>query len=314
MKAQITEPDRQEQEIARVERTIKVVRTITVFLVSAGLLIGLTGARRFGTGPDDLSRLGSFLQGTTGVLWGLAGLTLVYVAFLGQQLQILHQKEDLRLTREAFKQQQVEMELQTEEFENQRFDTTFFALLGAHQDLVKSSEIDTGRGPKAGAEAFGMLLNRISERYREERARDTRTPSLDIAKRVYLEEFRNYEGMLGPYFHSLYHILKFVDDRQLPVDRADERRRYTNFLRARLSFSELIILFYGGLSEQGAGMRSLIERHALLKHLTPDRLLDPEHRSAYRPTAYARPMTKMRDAGDKAARTIPAAPPPQTLS
>jgi hypothetical protein len=61
--------------------------------------------------------------------------------------------------------------------------------------------------------------------------------------------------MLGPYFHSLYHILKFVDDRQLPMERADERPRYTNFVRARLSFSELIILFYGGLSQQGGGMR-----------------------------------------------------------
>ena len=296
MKPQFSEPDPHEQEIGRVERTIKVVRYLAIGLVVAGLIVGVAGITRFGTGPDDLSRIGSFLQGTTGALWSLAGLTLVYVAFLGQQLQILHQKEDLRLTREAFKQQQAEMELQTEEFENQRFDTTFFALLGAHQDLVKSSEIDAGKGPKTGAEAFGMLVNRISERYRDARERDTSTPSLDLVKRIYLEEFRNHEGVLGPYFHSLYHILKFVDDRQLPIDRADERRRYTNFLRARLSFSELIILFYGGLSEQGAGMRSIIERHALLKHLTPDRLLEPEHRSAYRPSAYARPMTKTREA------------------
>ena len=296
MTSPANEPGRHEQEIASVERTIKVVRYIAVGLVAAGLVVGLAGARHFGLGPDDLSRLGSFLQGTTGVLWGLAGLTIVYVAFLGQQLQILHQKEELRLTREAFKQQQMEMELQTAEFENQRFDATFFALLGAHQDLVKTSEIDTGRGPKAGAEAFGALLTRISERYREERARDPLAPSLDVAKRIYLEEFRNYEGMLGPYFHSLYHIVKFVDDRQLPIERADERRRYTNFVRARLSFSELIVLFYGALSEQGAGMRSLIERHALLKHLTPDRLLDPEHRTAYRPSAFARSVSKQRGA------------------
>ncbi len=313
MKAQLNEPERLEQQIAEVERTIIVVRYLSLGLVAAGLIVGLLGAVKFTTGLDDLSRMGSYLQGTTGTLWGLAGLTLVYVAFLGQQLQILHQKEDLRLTREAFKQQQAEMELQTEEFENQRFDTTFFALLGAHQDLVKSSEIDTGRGPRAGAEAFNMLLARISERYHEARSRDAATPSLEQARRIYLEEFRNYEGMLGPYFHSLYHILKFVDDRQLPIERADERRRYTNFLRARLSFSELIILFYGGLSEQGAGMRSLIERHALLKHLAPDRLLDPEHRAAYRPTAYARPMSKNRDA-DKAARTAPMSPPPLSLS
>jgi Putative phage abortive infection protein len=309
MNSRPNEPDRLEQQIATVERTIIVVRAIAIGLVVAGLIIGLAGSRQFGAGPDDLSRLGSFLQGTTGVLWGLAGLTLVYVAFLGQQLQILHQKEDLRLTREAFMQQQAEMELQTEEFENQRFDATFFALLGAHQDLVKSSEIDTGRGPKAGAEAFNLLLSRISERYREARLVDPSTPSLEVAKRVYLEEFRTYEGMLGPYFHSLYHIIKFVDDRQLPVERADERKRYTNFVRARLSFSELIVLFYGGLSEQGAGMRGLIERHALLKHLSSDRLLDPDHLSAYRPSAYARTPSKARTVIDKPAGPASLSPP-----
>ncbi|HEU5218020.1 MAG TPA: hypothetical protein VFU23_05140, partial [Gemmatimonadales bacterium] len=219
------DPNPHEKEIARVERTIKVVRYLAILLVVAGLVIGLLGVSRFGTGPDDLSRIGSFLQGTTGALWGLAGLTLVYVAFLGQQLQVLHQKEDLRLTREAFKQQKSEMELQTAEFENQRFDATFFALLGAHQDLVKSSEIDAGKGPKSGPEAFEMLRQRIFERYQEARTRDPGTPSLEIATRIYLDEYHNHEGVLGPYFHSLYHILKFVDDRQLPVERADERRR-----------------------------------------------------------------------------------------
>ena len=295
MKPPVQESDRNERELARVERTIRWVRYLAIALVVSGLIIGLAWLPVFRKSAEDFDHLGSFLSGTTGVLWGLAGLTLVYVAFLGQQVQVLHQKEDLRLTREAFKQQQAEMELQTEEFENQRFDTTFFALLAAHQDLVKSSEVDTGKGPKSGAEAFRLVLERVTERYRDARARDAATPTLELAQRVYLEEYRNYEGMLGPYFHSLYHILKFVDDRQLPMDRADERRRYTNFVRARLSFSELIILFYGGLSQQGGGMRGLIERHALLKHLAPDRLLDPGHSSAYRASAYARPAAKLKD-------------------
>jgi hypothetical protein len=295
MKPPVTEDQRHEQDISDVERIIRVVRFLALGLVIAGLVIAVTFISRFSMRPDDLDRLGSFLAGTTGVLWALAGLTLVYVAFLGQQLQILHQKEDLRLTREAFKQQQLEMQFQTVEFENQRFDNTFFALLGSHQDLVKTSEIDTGQGPKAGAEGFSLLVARLTRRYQEARAADRDTPSLDQARRIYLEEFRNFEGTLGPYFHSLYHILKFVDDRPLPVDRADERRRYTNFVRARLSFAELIILFYSGISEQGAGMRSLVERHALLKHLSPDRLLDPEHRAAYRPSAWARPVTKHRE-------------------
>lgn len=295
MKPPASEMERHEQSINDVERIIRVVRFLALGLVIAGLVIAVLFVGRFTLSPEDLEKLGTFLAGTTGVLWALAGLTLVYVAFLGQQLQILHQKEDLRLTREAFKQQQLEMQLQTEEFENQRFDNTFFALLGSHQDLVKTSEIDIGSGPKVGAEGFSLLVAKLTRRYQDAREKDGKSGSLDLVKRIYLEEFRNFEGTLGPYFHSLYHILKFVDDRPLPLDRADERRRYTNFVRARLSFAELIILFYSGLSEQGAGMRSLIERHALLKHLAPDRLLDPEHRAAYRPAAWARSVSKHRD-------------------
>ena len=289
------EMERHEKDIADVERTIRVVRFVAVVLVLAGLVIAVIFTTRFSMGPDGLALLGGFLAGTTGVLWALAGLTLVYVAFLGQQVQVLHQKEDLRLTREAFKQQQAEMQLQTVEFENQRFDNTFFALLGSHQDLVKHCEIDIGHGAKTGPEAFSLLVNRITQRYSDEEPRFGEMESLDLAKRIYLEEFRNFEGTLGPYFHSLYHIIKFVDDRNLPVERADERRRYANFVRARLSFAELIVLFYGGLTEQGAGMRPLIERHALLKHLQPDRLLEAEHRVAYRPSAWGRAVSKHRD-------------------
>ncbi len=289
-----SETDRHEQDIADVERTIRVVRYVALGLVVTGLIIAVIFVTRFSMRPEDLDRLGGFLAGTTGVLWALAGLTLVYVAFLGQQVQVLHQKEDLRLTREAFKQQQAEMQLQTVEFENQRFDHTFFALLGSHQDLVKDSEIDTGHGAKAGPEAFSTLVARITQRFHDA-VPQKGAASLELAKRIYVEEFRNFEGTLGPYFHSLYHILKFVDDRPLPMERADERRRYTNFVRARLSFAELIILFYSGLSEQGAGMRGLIERHALLKHLQPDRLLDPEHGAAYRSSAWARPPSKHRE-------------------
>jgi hypothetical protein len=295
MKPPAGEMDRHEQDIADVERTIRVVRFLALVLVVAGLIIAVIFVTRFSMRPEDLDRLGGFLAGTTGVLWALAGLTLVYVAFLGQQVQVLHQKEDLRLTREAFKQQQAEMQLQTEEFENQRFDHTFFALLGSHQDLVKSCEIDTGHGAKTGPEAFSMLVAKITQRFHDAVPQEGEMASLELAKQIYVEEFRNFEGTLGPYFHSLYHILKFVDDRSLPMERADERRRYTNFIRARLSFAELIILFYSGLSEQGAGMRGLIERHALLKHLQPDRLLDPEHGAAYRSSAWARPPSKYRE-------------------
>lgn len=280
-----------ERAIAAVERKITVANWATVVLVTVGALVGFGAILRYSGTQEGIAMLGDLLSGTTGALWALAGLMLVYVAFLGQQLAILHQKEDLRLTREALMDQRREMETQTELFESQQFETTFFALLSAHQDLVRDFEIEAGEGARRGPLAFETLLQRIRAEYTRQRQGQPDTDSLELAKAIYLENYRRFEQMLGPYFHSLFHILKFVDDRRLPVDRSNERRRYTNFLRARLSVSELVLLFYSGLSEQGAGMRLLIERYAVLKHLSTSRLLHREHRMAYKFTAWARPMT-----------------------
>lgn len=290
MKKQDTE-EQLEHAVATVERRVKIVSAVTVTLIAAGAAVGAISVARFSGSADGLAILGGMLQGTTGVLWSLAGLMLVYVAFLGQQLAILHQKEDLRLTREALKDQRREMETQTELFDNQQFETTFFTLLSSHQELVTNSEIETADGTKRGPSAFAAVLARLRARFVAAREAAPDADSLETAKQCYLEEFLQFEQTLGPYFHSLFHILKFVDTRPLPIDRAPERRRYTNYVRARLSYSELVLLFYSGISHTGAGMKALIERYAVLKHLSTRRLLDRGHRMAYKFTAWARPMT-----------------------
>lgn len=59
-----------------------------------------------------------------------------------------------------------------------------------------------------------------------------------------------------------------------------------NFVRARLSIFEVGVLFYNGLSEAGRGIRPLIERYALLKHIQPHQILSPAHREGYPSQAF----------------------------
>jgi len=102
------------EEFVRKERVVE--RQITVFkraawvCIAAGVLAAVYGLTRLGAGPSSLEKLGSFLQGAVGSLWALAGLFLVFVAFLGQRLQLLYQQEELKATQDEVRTQTRELQ------------------------------------------------------------------------------------------------------------------------------------------------------------------------------------------------------------
>mgnify|MGYP003717282061 CR=1 FL=1 len=80
-----------------------------------------------------LSEIGDYIGGTVASTWSLAGLFFIYVAFLGQQKQMLLQKLDLyynRLeitaTRKELEGQKEQMIEQNKAIKLQRFENTFF--------------------------------------------------------------------------------------------------------------------------------------------------------------------------------------------
>src|SRR5690606_36778948 len=87
------------------------------------------------TNPSYLSleETGSYIGGFSAPFASLSGILFVYVAFLGQRLQIIYQQQDLRTnqkelqeTRQELKGQKEQLELQNRHFENQAFESTFF--------------------------------------------------------------------------------------------------------------------------------------------------------------------------------------------
>src|SRR5690348_10833392 len=101
----------------------RVTNIISVCLVPAAICIGL-GVYAFFVGWRDLSRggkhisewgnFGSYLQGTTGSLWALASVFIIFVAFLMQMRQLFEQREQFRIQRQ---QQEIELENQRKQFE-----------------------------------------------------------------------------------------------------------------------------------------------------------------------------------------------------
>jgi len=108
---------------------------VAIALIALGFVAAVFGLGRMNTEPNgafsltNLSAYGSFLQGAVGSLWSLAGLMLIYVAFLGQKLQLLHQNAELE-------DQQNQFQLQQESLKRQNFEAYFFQLLNFQKDIT----------------------------------------------------------------------------------------------------------------------------------------------------------------------------------
>jgi hypothetical protein len=85
-----------------------------------------------------INEVGDFIGGVVGSLWALAGLFFIYIAFIGQKVEIKLQQEDLTLTREELQKTKEVFKQQSRIMLNQQSDTTFFNLLENHRKLIDS--------------------------------------------------------------------------------------------------------------------------------------------------------------------------------
>jgi hypothetical protein len=103
---------------------------------------------------------------------------------------------------------------------------------------------------------------------------------------IYSILFDQLGNSIGHYFRNIYHILKFIDESKqsiLQLEILDERKskiesdfkRYTQFIQAQLSSTELLLLFYNSLLFPKA--YDLIVKYDLLENLSFDLLLDESH-------------------------------------
>lgn len=211
---------------------------------------------------QNMGNLGSYLQGTTASQWALAGVFLIFVAFLAQMLQL---------------------RLQQAQFERQSFETSFFQLLTLHGQLVSDIRDTLDGGSDAeGRQMFPLLHKRMKNLYED--AIETKEDTEQLAVKCYEALFEKHPEILGHYFRHLYHIIKFIaDSKTEPPD----KKRYASIVRAQLSVYEHALLHYNGLSEYGEDkFKELIERFALLENMKRELLLNVKHETVYKKEAF----------------------------
>ncbi len=159
-----TDKMRLEQEEAEKRLQIEVPsidRQVYVALISAcalgigGLVVLVHGYMMIGddTLPVTPNEVGDYIGGVTGSLWALAGVLLIYVAFLAQRKQILLQQVELSATRLEVHGQRMEMKRQNAHLKRQRFENTFFQLLQLHNEIVKGIDTEVSTMFLRGQEA-----------------------------------------------------------------------------------------------------------------------------------------------------------------
>lgn len=206
---------------------------------------------------NDWGALGSYLQGTTASVWALAGLLIIFVAFLAQMRQ-LH--------------------LQQHQFERQSFESSFFKLVEFHDQIVSEmrevnrqkdwSRVERRECFKVWYDNFRQTLASFSIRTGE--TNSVAVTDIDITAK-YQSFYDQHQDVLGHYFRNLYHVFKFVKNSAL-----NDKRRYTSLARAHLSQYELALLFYNCLIPVGAKFKPLVEEFGLLENLDLKLLVDPE--------------------------------------
>lgn len=182
-----------------------------------------------------------------------------------------------------------QLERQNETLRKQNFEDTFFQMLRLHHEIVNSIRIQ-GVISYDGRESFSYLCERLRQEYsiQLERNKNSITfekgvESIEFVNGISKEFFSDYQPSIGHYFRNLYNIIKFVDKSNI-----NDKKFYTNLVRAQLSTNELHLLFYNCLSIHGnEKFRPLIEKYALLKNMEKVPLINVNHEQFYATSAFS---------------------------
>jgi uncharacterized membrane protein len=225
----------------------------------------------------DWGQFGDYVGGVLNPIFGL--LALIALLFT-----ISLQSRELRVASIELARSSEALDAQNETLSVQRFEATFFQLLRLHNDIVNALKLDTRGAVNIVLEKRGrdVLSTRLNS-FRAQLATDMATDDIGKAMPVYEAFYKQHENELGHYYRLLYHIIKFVHSGDV-----ENKKFYSDFVRAQMSSDELRLVFFYGLSRSGnTHFKPLLEKYALLKNLPEGEFPGDSLRRFYDPSAYA---------------------------
>ncbi|THF74128.1 putative phage abortive infection protein [Cohnella fermenti] len=236
----------------------------------------------------DLGPIGDWLGGSSTPFFTVASFFILVAALIAQMAE-------LRATREEFAQQNKEFKEQNQLMSIQRFESTFFQMVSLHHQIVNSIEDvreTRGYGSALYVQSAPDSISSVVIRGRQVLAdwgseRKCFFAKLQLSEQELRDDFEDFynkkESNLGHYFRNLFHIVEFIDksseltvydDKGEPdTDKTmEQRRKYIRIIRAQLSTTEMILLFYNSLTTYGTAFHDLIVKYRLLNNLRKELL------------------------------------------
>lgn len=257
----------------------KLERKIKSFTIIAWSFLGIGGAVIVWTlvfsinwaelvSIDSYNALGDYWSGTVTTIWTLGSIFFIYVAFLGQRLQIILQSEELEDNRVEFRAQTEQLQAQTESFVQQQFESTFFNLLNAHHRMVEKMNYSNA----SGVECFQIWYKNFKGKYDLESGG---VEDIGVIRNVHSRIEENIGHLTNHCYQNLFNIIEFVES-NFSHD-PDRFKFYIKILRAQLSTFELILFGYHYLVKLDRDDFSKLKSSEIFTDLERDKLLSINH-------------------------------------
>ena len=175
---------------------------------------------------------GDFIGGTLNPFLSFLALVILLRTFAMQKTELDLQREELKDTKELLR-------LQTQTQIKQRFESTFFALLNVHNQILRDLP------DNSLANTHHHVLN-------------SKASLIKAQERLKLDQFS-----FCHYFRILYQLLSFVDKSQ-----NEDKKLYSNMIRALLTDKvlRLLLIYCCGEDDEQKHYKSLIERYAIFEN------------------------------------------------
>lgn len=227
---------------------------------------------------------------------GLALAGIIYTVWL--------QKDELALQRKELADTRKEFEQQNETLRKQRFENTFFQLIGIHHSVTREILKHSGSEFLRGGEAIQFLLSEFSGMYYIEKqgvslpeiTKENYSEYRKLTYNVFRKFYSKNEHYLSHYFNNLISLMRLAKESDLIKD--TERSFYYSIIISQLSSTEVTLLFYRvftGWPQDG----ELFDTLALGAKLDPSKLVDANHSYLFDPQWVVEMAIEVREAKNR---------------
>lgn len=220
---------------------------------------------------DAWGQFGDFVGGVLNPIFSLLALLALLATFSLQikEFGILSQQREE--TNNALLEQQNSSHRQV-------FESSFYHLLNLHNNLLQGIDLSGPKGNIKGRDCFHVFVKRLNI----ERLKSNKPDEIQEFMAAYDVFYQSHSREIAHYFTMLFNIFKFIENSNV-----ENKKFYSNLVRAQLSTPETTLLFYNCLTPNGEKFKNIVEKFSLLKGLHKIQTIDKNIATQYKLDAFS---------------------------